>query len=683
MIRPLLTIITAIGLLACSADSPAPATSTELDLPKLGFNPQDLDASLRPQDDFFRYVNGKWLDSTEIPPEWSGYGIFQILYDRTEEQVKSLIESAAAGKTQVNDIDTRQIGDLYTSFMNEERVEALGISPIEPELERIAAIESHDDLIVYFGKALAAGIGVPLDFYIDADAADTDRTRAYIWQAGLGMPDRDYYLSDSAQLTEVREKYAVHIERMFELAGWEGGAEAAAIIPAVETKIAEAHWTRVQNRDREKIYQNKYSIESAADLSPGFDWRAFLESGRFGQPDEFILAQTDYFAKLGKIVREIPLDEWKTYLRFRVLKAFAPYLNDLIVQEDFDFQRRTLRGQEQPRERWQRGVQLVNQALGELVGQLYVAGHFPPAAKESVDTMITNLREAFRQSINSLEWMSDDTKMAAQEKLAKFTSKIGYPDKWKDYSSLDIDPGDLVGNVRRSNMHAHQREVDKLGKPVDRTEWGMTPQTVNAYYRPTMNEIVFPAAIMQPPFFDPDVDDAVNYGAIGSIIGHELSHGFDDQGRKFDGRGMLADWWTAADGIEYEKRSAGLVAQFDAYRPIPDQNINGKLTLGENIADLAGLVVAYRAWKILQQGQKAPVIDGFTGDQRFFIGYAQAWRSKSREEAMRERLLSDPHSPPRYRVNGILPNMTEFYDAFDVRDGDGMYLPAEVRVKIW
>lgn len=683
MTRPFLTAIAAIGLVGCSADSPPPVTPTQADLPNLGFDPQDLDANLRPQDDFFRYVNGKWLDNTEIPPEWSGYGIFQILFDRTEEQVKALIESAAAGEVQASDIDTRQIGDLYTSFMNEQRIEEFGILPIEPELERIAAIESHDDLIAYFGKALAAGIGVPLDFYIDADAADTDRTRVYIWQAGLGMPDRDYYLSENEQLAEVREKYTVHIERMFRLARWEGGAEAAAIIPAVETKIAEAHWTQVQNRDREKIYQNKYSIGAAVELSPGFDWSAFLESGGFGQPEEFIIAQTDYFAQLGNILRAIPLDDWKTYLRFRVLKAYAPYLIDAIVQEDFDFQRRTLRGQEQPRERWQRGVQLVNQALGELVGQLYVAEHFPPAAKDSVDKMITNLREAFRQSINSLEWMSDDTKLAAQDKLAQFTSKIGYPEKWKDYSSLDIDPGDLVGNVRRSNMHAHQREVDKLGKPVDRTEWGMTPQTVNAYYRPTMNEIVFPAAIMQPPFFDPDVDDAVNYGAIGSIIGHELSHGFDDQGRKFDGRGMLADWWTEADGIEYEKRSAGLVAQFDAYQPIPDQNINGELTLGENIADLAGLVVAYRAWKILQQDQKAPVIDGFTGDQRFFIGYAQAWRSKSREEAMRERLLSDPHSPPRYRVNGILPNMTEFYEAFDVREGDGMYLPAEDRVKIW
>jgi len=482
---------------------------------------------------------------------------------------------------------------------------------------------------------------------------------------------------------EVRTKYAVHIERMFALASWEGGTEAAKQIPALEKRIAEQHWSRVQNRDREKIYSNKFSIGDADELSPGFDWTVFLQAGDFGNPEQFIIAQTDYFAELGNIIQATPLDQWKTYLRFKTLKAFAPYLNDAIVQEDFDFQRRTLRGQEELRERWKRGVRLVNSSLGEMVGRLYVERHFPPESKGSIDNMIANLREAFRQSIESLEWMSDSTQKAAQEKLAHFTSKIGYPEKWKDYSSLVIDPDDLMGNVRRSTMHIHAREVGKLSKPVDRTEWGMTPQTVNAYYRPTMNEIVFPAAILQAPFFDTTVDDAVNYGAIGSIIGHEFSHGFDDQGRKFDGRGRLSDWWIESDATEYETRSAGLVSQYDVFQPLPDQNINGSLTLGENIADLAGLIVAYRAWKILQDGDDAPIIDGFTGDQRFFIGYAQAWRSKQREESLRKNLLSDPHSPASYRVIGVLRNMPEFYTAFDVREGDGMYLPAEERVKIW
>jgi len=675
-------------LAACSADTPEPrplvqpAEPAAAQLPALGFNPEDHSDTVRPQDDFFTYVNGKWSNSTDIPAQWSRYGVAQILYEETEQQLRELIEGANRGSGS-DGADARKIGDLYASFVNEQRTEALGIDPLLPEFERIEALQTHDALIEYLGQALKAGIQVPLDFYIDADGADTNRTLAYIWQSGLGLPDRDYYLSDSEKLAEVREKYAVHIERIFDLAGWQDGADAAQVIPAIENKIAQQHWSRVQNRDREKIYASKFSIDEAEDLSPGFDWAVFLEAGDFGQPQQFIIAQTDYFEELGKILRETPLEQWKTYLRFKTLKAFAPYLNDAIVEEDFDFQRRTLRGQEELRERWKRGVRLVNGSLGEMVGELYVASHFPAESKQSIDTMIANLREAFRQSIDSLEWMSEETKAAAQEKLAKFTSKTGYPDKWRDYSKLSIDPDDLVGNVRRSNMFRHAYEVEKLTRPVDRTEWGMTPQTVNAYYRPTMNEIVFPAAILQAPYFDAGVDEAINYGAIGSIIGHEFSHGFDDQGRKFDGQGRLADWWTEADAVEYERRSAGLVSQFDGFQPLPDQNINGALTLGENIADLAGVIVSYRAWRILQQGRDSALIDGFTGDQRFFIGYAQAWRTKQREEYLREKLLSDPHSPARFRVLGALQNMPEFYAAFDVREGDAMYLSPEERVKIW
>jgi len=681
----LTTCVTAF-LAACGADSPSePATETTQPtvLPALGFDPGDLNDTIRPQDDFFGYVNGKWAENTEIPAEWSRYGVAQELYEETEQQLRSLIEGTTGADSEPDDFDTHKIGDLYTSFMNEQIAEELGIEPLAPELERIEALRTHDDLIQYLGYALQAGIQVPIDFYIDADAANTDRSLAYIWQSGLGLPDRDYYLSDSETLTEIREKYATHIDRMFDLADWEGGADAAILIPAIEKKIAEQHWSRVQNRDRAKIYSNKFSIDAADELSPNFDWASFLQAGDFGQPEQFIVAQTDYFSELGNIIQEIPLDQWKTYLRFKTLKAFAPYLNLDIVEEDFDFQKRILRGQEKNRDRWKRGVRLVNYSLGEMLGELYVAQHFPPESKESIDTMIANLREAFRESIDSLEWMSDETKEAAQEKLAKFTSKIGYPDKWKDYSRLLISPDDLVGNVRRSTMHIHAREVQKLSKPVDRTDWGMTPQTVNAYYRPTMNEIVFPAAILQGPYFDAGVDDAVNYGAIGSIIGHEFSHGFDDQGRKFNGKGELSDWWTDVDAGEYENRSAGLIAQFDEFQPLPDQNVNGALTLGENIADLAGMIVAYRAWKILRQGNESPVIDGFTGDQRFFIGYAQGWRSKQREESLREKLLSDPHAPARYRVIGALRNMPEFYAAYDVKEGDGMYLPPEERVKIW
>jgi putative endopeptidase len=685
----LLACVTVL-LAACSTDSPPPgqvaASATQppaVSAAELGFDPAELSSTVRPQDDFFQYVNGDWSNSTDIPAEWSRYGVSQIVYEETEQQLKALIESASGTDPAPDDFSTHKIGDLYASFMNEQVVEELGIGPLTTELERISELRTHDDLIQYMGYALQTGIQGPVNFYVDADAADTDRSLAYIWQDGLGLPDRDYYLSDSEQLQGIREKYVVHIEHMFELAGWEGGAEAAQQIPAIEKRIAEQHWSRVQNRDRERIYRNKFSIEAADKLSPGFDWAAFLQAGGFGNPEQFIIAQTDYFAKLGSILRSTPLDQWKTYLRFKALKAFAPYLNYAIVEEDFEFQKRTLRGQEKIRSRWKRGVRLVNNSLGEMVGELYVAQHFHSESKESIDTMIANLRESFRQSINSLEWMSDTTKEAAQQKLAKFTSKIGYPDKWKDYSKLLIAPNDLVGNVRRSNMFTHAREMEKLTKPVDRTEWGMTPQTVNAYYRPTMNEIVFPAAILQGPYFDARVDDAVNYGAIGSVIGHEFSHGFDDQGRKFDGRGELADWWTEADATVYEERSAGLVAQYDEFQPLPDQNINGALTLGENIADLAGVIVAYRAWKILQDGTEIPTIHGFTGDQRFFIGYAQAWRSKQREESLRENLLSNPHSPPDYRVVGVLRNVPEFYTAFDVKEGDGMYLAPEERVKIW
>jgi len=646
-----------------------------------GFDPAELDTTIRPQDDFYAYVNSRWIESTEIPPEWSRYGTMQMVYERTEQQLKNIVQEAATNEAAAG-TDSRKTGDLYNSFMDIERAERLGLEPLAPELALIDALQSHDDVIRHFGHALSAGITVPLNFYIDADAAQPDRTLAYIWQDGLGLPDRDYYLSDSPQLADVRKQYRIHIRNMFALAGWGSDAKTDVIID-IEERLAKQHWSRVQNRDREKIYRNKFTITEAESLSPEFNWTAFLESGDFGTPDRFIIAQTDYFAALGQIVRSIPVEDWRIYLRFNTLRSFAPYLNEAIVTEDFDFRRRILRGQEQMRPRWKRAVRLVNQSLGEVVGKIYVERHFPPDAKQRVDKMIENLRAAYELSIDSLEWMTDDTKRAAQDKLALFTAKIGYPDQWKDYSSLEIDTTDLVGNVRRTRKFEHHEAVAKLAKPVDRSEWGMTPQTVNAYYRATLNEIVFPAAILQPPFFDFAADDAINYGAIGAVIGHEFSHGFDDQGRKFDGRGRLADWWTENDAHEYETRSAGLVEQYDTFRPIPDQAVNGKLTLGENIADLAGLIMAYRAWRILVDDANAPKIDGFSGDERFFIGYAVTWRTKMRDEFLREMLLSDPHSPPRYRVIGALQNMQEFYEAYGVAAEDGMYLPEDERVRIW
>jgi predicted metalloendopeptidase len=680
MARALLIVLLVAASAGCVAERQGDRAEN---LRLLGFNPDEFSRTVRPEEDFYAYVNGPWVEQTEIPAQRSSYGAISALYEQTESQVRDIIEQATANSARESGSDAQKIGDLYTSFMAEERAEELGLSPLDEEFARIDALQTHDDVIHHMARALTMGIEVPVKFYIDGNASNPDQNLAYLWQDGLGMPDRDYYLQDNDSLAEIREAYQAHISRMFDLAGWQSAAQAAATIVALEQQLAEKHWTRVQNRDRERIYNNKYTLAEAAALSPGFDWAGFLTAAGFGQPEQFVIAQTDYFEVLGNIVRETAVADWQTYLRFKTLKGFAPFLNDAIVQEDFGFQRRTLRGQQEIRLRWKRGVRLVNQSLGELVGKEYVARHFSLQSKQRVAKLVENLREAFRQSVNELDWMSAETKVAAIAKLDRFSKKIGHPEKWKDYSALQIRPNDLVGNVQRARQWEHFREVDKLSKPVDRSEWGMTPQTVNAYYRPTWNEIVFPAAILQPPFFHPDADDAINYGAVGALIGHEFSHGFDDQGRKFDGDGRLNDWWTAPDAAEYEARSDGLVKQYSAFQPLPDQSINGELTLGENIADLAGLTIAFRAYQLSLHGGPAPKIMEFTGAHRFFIGYAQTLRGKIREAYLRERLIRGPHSPYEYRVNGVVPNMAEFYSAFNVRSPDGMYLPPDERVKIW
>jgi len=667
-------------LAGCSPEAPDPAAGRAA---RAGFDPADLDTDTRPQDAFFDYVNGRWIERTEIPPEYSRYGAMQELQKRTEQQVREVIEEVASRPELLPGSDEQKIADLYAGFMDEQRAEALGLEPLANEFETIDALETHADVIAWFGHALAAGITVPINFFVDADAADPDRNLVYLWQDGLGLPDRDYWLEDAENLAAVRDQYARHIVRIYELAGWPGGEQAAAGIAGLERRIAEAHWTRVQSRDRETIYTNKFTLAEAVELSPDFDWPAFLAAGGFGTPERFVIAQTDYFEQLGNIVRSAPVATWQEYARFRTLKAYAPFLNRDLMLEDFAFEWGTLRGQEEPLPRWRRGVKLVDDAIGEMVGKLYVERHFPPEAKQRVEAMIENLRAAFGASIDSLEWMDAETKAAARRKLAAFNAKIGYPDVWRDYTNLEIVAGDLVGNVRRAREFEHQRQIGKLDRPVDRSEWGMTPQTINAYYRPTWNEIVFPAAILQPPYFDFSVDDAFNYGAIGSIIGHEFSHGFDDQGRKFDGDGRLTDWWTEADAEHYEARSAGLVEQYEAYQPLPGQPINGALTLGENIADLAGVIMAFRAWQLSLDGAESPVIDGFTGAERFFIGYGLSWRSQSRDEHLLKALLSDPHSPPRYRIVGVLKNVPEFYETYDLSEGDGMFLPAPERVSIW
>jgi len=678
-------------LVACGQLQPAPpaaaapATTAPPTLGlglSLGFDPAELDQTVRPQDDFWRYVNGRWLATAAIPADRSGYGSFQRVDEMTEARLRALVEEAAQ-QPGAPGSDPQKIGELYASFMDEARAEALGVQPLAPELAAIAALRTPADVIAYFGTAMAAGVQTPVQWFVDADATDPTRNLAYFWQDGLGLPDRDYYLDDRPELREARAAYQAHVEQMYGLAGWKDGAKAAQTIVALERHIAERHWSSVQNRDDAKIYRNQLDLETASRKFPEFAWAPFLAAASLKPSGMFVVAQTEYFAALGPLVRSVPVADWQTWLRFKTLKHYAPFLNAAIVQEDFAFAGGVLKGIKQNTPRWKRGVKLASESLGDLVGKAYVERHFPPSSKARMDRMIADLKAAYHESIDQLAWMTPETRQAAQAKLAKFRSKIGYPDRWKDYSSVTIVASDLAGNLRRTQAFAHAYNAARLNKPVDPNEWLMTPQTVNAYYQPTSNEIVFPAAILQPPFFDPAADDAHNYGSIGAIIGHEFSHGFDDQGRKFDGDGRLRDWWTPADAAQYTDRTKRLVARYNGFRPLPNFSVNGELTLGENIADLAGVTMSHRAWLRSLQGKAAPVIDGFTGEQRLFIGFAVAFRGMDRPQRLQAQLLSDPHSPDEYRVTGVLPNVLAFYQAFGVGPTDRMYLPPEQRVAIW
>jgi predicted metalloendopeptidase len=684
-----LSALTLLATLLVASGKPQPAppaaaapATTAPATRGLGFDPAELDRTVRPQDDFWRYVNGKWLATTAIPADRSGYGSFQIVDEMTERQLRALVEEAAQ-QPGAPGSDPQKIGGLYVSFMDEARAEALGVQPLATELAAIAALRTHDDVIAYFGTAMAAGVQTPVQWYVDADATDPTRNLAYFWQDGLGLPDRDYYLDDRPELREARAAYQAHVEKMYGLAGWNDGTGAGQTILALERRIAERHWSSVQNRDDDKIYRNQVDLAAAARQFPEFPWSRFLAAAALQPPGKFVVAQTDYFAGLGPLVRSVPVADWQTWLRFKTLKHYAPFLNAALVQEDFAFEGGVLKGIRENTPRWKRGVKLASQSLGDLVGKAYVERHFPPSSKARMDSMIADLREAYHEAIDQLAWMTPETKKAAQAKLARFRSKIGYPERWKDYSSVRIAASDLAANLRQTQAFAHTYNTARLNKPVDPNEWLMTPQTVNAYYQSTSNEIVFPAAILQPPFFDPAADDAFNYGSMGATIGHEFSHGFDDQGRKFDGDGRLRDWWTPADAAQYTARTKRLVARYNGFRPLPNFSVNGQLTLGENIADLAGLTMSHRAWQRSLQGREAPVIDGFTGEQRLFIGFAVSFRGMDRPRRLQAQLLSDPHSPDEYRVTGVLPNVPAFYTAFGVSPTDRMYLAPEQRVAIW
>jgi endothelin-converting enzyme len=679
----LLTIMATASLTAYAAapEAATPAASPAPPSFGSGLDVTGFDRAVRPQDDLFHFVNGKWLQTVVIPADRANYGAFVMLDDQAQADVRALVEKAAGTPNREPGSDTQKIGDFYLSFMDTARIESLGLKPLTGELGRVDAIASRDDLVRYMGYAQGIGVTHPLWYFVAQDDRDATAYISNIYQRGLTLPDRDYYLKADDKYVAVRAKYLVYVAELLKLAAFSDPDGCARRIMALETRLAQAHWTRVQNRDAEATY-NKYSIAAANALTPGFDWAQFL-AGAHADARELVIAQPSYVAALGKAVTEVSLEDWKLYMEYKLIDQYAPYLSSAYADLHFDLHSRTLRGVQENQPRWKRAVDAIDSSMGDIAGRLYVAEHFTPDAKRRMDELVGNLLKAYKTSIDELDWMSPATKAAAQAKLAKFTVKIGYPAKWKDYSALTIDKADLVGNLLRAAAVEHQRFTAKLGKPVDRTEWLMTPQTVNAYYYPPMNEIVFPAAILHPPFFNVQADDATNYGAIGAVIGHEISHGFDDQGRKYDGDGNLRDWWTEADAERFKERAARLVAQYGSYNPIDHMHVNGELTLGENIGDLSGLAIAYKAYKIAEAGKNAPVIDGFTADQRFFLGWSQVWRRKYRDEDLRQRLVTDPHSPSEYRCNGIVTNMAAFYTAFGVREGDKLYRAPADRVQIW
>lgn len=667
-----------IAAFANAADPGKPAA------PVSGIEVQYIDPAVRAQDDFFAYLNGNWLKTTEIPADKSSWGSFAKLRDDTLPQLRALIEAAQKDKNKKAGSEKQKIGDLYASFMDEARLEQLGYKPLAGELQRIRSLRDKKAVPAMIAHLSQIGVSVPYAILVGQDARESTRYAAYITQSGLGMPDRDYYLKhDDAKLADTRAKYERHVEKVLAMAGEKNAAAAARAIVDFETRLAEVQWTKVENRDPVKRY-NKVEISGLDALTPGYDWKVALASaGIANKVDYVIVNQPSYLKGFNEVLAKTELATLKSYFEWQLLRSYSDYLSKDFVDTDFAFYGTVLTGVTQNRPRWKIGVSTVETALGEAVGKLYVAEHFPAERKARMEVLVKNLLEAYKQSIDTLDWMGPETRKEAQAKLAKFTSKIGYPNKWRDYSMLRIDRNDLVGNVMRARTFGYKRNINKLGKPIDREEWGMTPQTVNAYYNATMNEIVFPASILQPPFFDMRADDAANYGAIGAVIGHEISHGFDDKGSQFDGDGNLRNWWTAEDRAKFQAKADVLVKQYSAFSPIPGYNVNGSLTLGENIGDNSGLAIAYKAYKLSLGGKEAPVIDGLTGDQRFYMGFGQIWRIKMREAQQIVQVKTDTHSPGQFRANGTMRNQPGFYDAFGVKEGDKMYLAPQDRVTIW
>ena len=653
------------------------ARVTMLDDARPGMNPD-----IRPQDDLFGHVNGRWLEETEIPSDRSAWGSFTVLADAAEEHVRQIIEELAQS-THEPGSNAQKIGDLYASFMDEDRVEALGAEPIRGELEELGAVADKTALAAYVGRLERQGGGGFFGAYVDTDDRNSERYIVNVLQGGLGLPDESYYRE--AKFAEVREKYLAHVERMFGLAGLDDAATAAKRVLAVETRLAEGHWERAETRDVIKTY-NLRTIDDLKAAAPSFSWDAWATA--LGADDqtlaEVVVRQPSFFEHFSKVLDEVDLEDWKAWTAIRVIRSAAAYLSSDFVDESFEFYGRTLNGTPELRARWKRGVAFVEGSIGEAVGEEYVARHFPPRAKEMMDDLVANLIAAYRTSIESLDWMTEETKQRAYRKLDTFRPKIGYPEKFRDYSALEVSPTDLLGNARAAAAFETDRELRKIGSPVDRDEWFMLPHQVNAYYNPGTNEICFPAGILQKPFFDADADPAENYGGIGAVIGHEIGHGFDDQGSQYDELGNLNEWWTETDRKAFQERADKLIAQYDGYEPrdLPGEKVNGRLTVGENIGDLGGVTIGLKAYEISLNGREAPVVNGLTGRQRVFMSYAHIWRTKRRKEQMLQLITTDPHSPAEFRAN-IVRNLEEFHEAFDVKPGDGLWLDPGDRVRIW
>ena len=658
---------------------PGPAVDTSPVLGAFGIATENMDTTVDPGDNFFEYVNGTWLAETEIPADKSRYGAFNLLADQSELRVREIIEQAASKENP--SAEERRIGDFYNAYLDTDRIEELGLSPLDDEMARIAAAETHDDIAMLMsGPAL--GLDAPVAPFVYIDFKENDKYSTYLSQSGLGLPNRDYYFDEDEKSEEIRAAYVDYVETLFTEAGYEDARARAEAVMAFETALAEGHWDRVKQRNRDLLY-NKMTREELEDYAPGMPWDDMFEAMGLGGETEIILREKDAIQNAARVFADTDVATLRDYLAKSLIDNHSAYLPARIDDASFAFYGRTLNGQEEQRPRWKRAVSQVNGTLGMVVGKVYVAEHFPETSKAQMDELVENLRASFREGIDGLDWMGEATKEEAQYKLAKFNPKIGYPDVWETYEGLEVDRDDLIGTVQSAREWEWQDMVGQLGQPIDRDEWGMTPQRVNAYYNSALNEIVFPAAILDAPFFDPNADPAVNYGGIGAVIGHEMGHGFDDQGRKSDGDGVQRDWWTAEDAENYEAKAALLAGQYSEFEPLPGETLDGRLGLGENIGDLTGVTMAYDAYKRSLNGEEAPVIDGLTGDQRFFMAWAQVWAIKWREEALRAQIKNGPHSPGEFRANGIVRNLDPWYEAFDVGPEDAMYLPPEERVKIW